>query len=133
VDTSGEKTVISGTVKPELSIDLKILCDNNIIATIKSSNDGKFNYIWCPKDVGKHFIKVIHDGSELTKSAESNIITVTVEAQPTPTKTSTPLYASLESTPQKTSAEKPSETKTPGFDVISVIVIIIVLALRRII
>ena len=61
----GEETLISGFVKPEASIDLKILCDNKIITTVRSSNDGKFDYIWTPKVAGKHFIKVVHDGSEL--------------------------------------------------------------------
>jgi len=86
----GEKTLISGFVKPEASISLKILCDDKTITTVRSGDDGKFDYIWAPKLVGKHFIKVVHDGSEFTKPTESNVVTVVVKAPQIPTKTTTP-------------------------------------------
>jgi hypothetical protein len=106
----GEKTLISGTVEPKLSINLKILCDNKIITTIRSSSDGKFDYIWTPKVAGKHFIKVVHDGSEFTKPAESNIVTVVVKAPPTPTKT-TISSKILTKTTQETPMKIPTETE----------------------
>jgi len=75
----GDKTLISGCVEPKSKIDLRILCDDKEIAKITTTSDGEFNYIWIPKTPGKHFIKVVHDGSEFTTSAESNVITVMVK------------------------------------------------------
>ena len=145
---AGERTVISGTVEPGLSIDLKILCDNNIIATVRSSSDGRFNYVWIPKDVGRHFIKVVHDGSEYTNPAESNVITVIVEAQTTPTisqqpintitltattPTKTPAKTQETTLPEKTQVKKTiSEKKTPGFEfAMLLLATTIALTLRR--
>lgn len=113
-----EKTLITGFVEPKASIDLKILCDNNVIATIRSSSDGKFDYIWIPEEEGKHFIKVVHDGSDFTMPAESNIVTVEVKPAPTSHKTETPVR-----TPEK---------GAPGFEFIAVLIsCITALALRR--
>jgi len=86
----GEKTLISGSISPPASINLKILCDNIVIAEIKSSSDGKFDYIWIPKTEGKHFVKVVHDGSEFTTPAESNIVEVSIKppVKPKPAETS---------------------------------------------
>ncbi len=136
----GEKTLISGFVEPKTSINLKILCDNNIIATIRSSSDGKFDYIWTPKVVGKHFIKVVHDGSEFTEPAESNVVTVIVKNPPTPTKTtivtpsktSTKTQVSETTPPEKTKIIETVSKKTPGFEIVLAIsATTIALALRR--
>ncbi len=128
----GEKTLISGSVSPPASLKLKILCDNNVIAEIRSSSDGKFDYIWIPKIEGEHFIKVVHDGSEFTTPAESNTVEVLVKPSAKPVIT-TP----SETTPQVT--KTPSKivtpakpTKTPGFEIaIAAIAIGIATILRR--
>ncbi len=132
----GEKTLISGYVTPPTSIPLKILCNNKVLASIRSSNSGRFNYIWVPKEPGKHFIKIVHEGSEFTTPAESNVVAVTVKAQPKPRKTiqrvrisPTPVTTPVSiSTPKIVITKK----KSPGFEVILALIAgVIGLSIRK--
>jgi len=138
----GEKTLISGTVNPPASIELKIICDGKIIGTVKSSSDGKFDFIWIPKDSGKFFIKVVHEGSEFTLPAESNVVTVEVSKGVSEVKTpiKTPAKPVETVTPVATPTQVPTTprevipipTKAPGFEVIGALAACVVaLALKR--
>ncbi len=113
----GGKTLISGTVFPPFAVYLKILCDDNVIAKIKSGSDGRFDYIWIPEIEGKYFIKVTHDGSEFTMPAESNIVEVFVKAPPKPI--TTPGKSLTETTSKEEKVVMtPTTKKTPGFELI---------------
>ena len=104
---------------------------NNVIAEIRNSSDGKFDYIWTPKTEGKHFIKVVHDGSEFTTTAESNTVEVLIKPSAKPVIT-TP----SETTPQITKTPSrvitPAKpTKTPGFEVVAVAIAVAIATILR--
>jgi len=89
--TSGSNVTISGTIDPKrvnLTISIQIYSVNQSKfvwnATVKTTADGLYEYVWKTSEIGTYEIKVKWNGDEKTRSAESEIKIVKVEAPPPP-------------------------------------------------
>ena len=86
--TLGSNITISGGIsptRPHVNVTILISVVNGTNSwniTVQTISDGTYQFIWKPESIGLYHIKASWTGDNFTNSAESEILTVTVENPP---------------------------------------------------